>query len=97
MIVDLILDRYEGDIPVNRGAKKLGEYSARAFYDAVREYGPIGDDITRAMDGGTENDVKAALCEYIVNNEYNPAICGYIHSVNWLTNTMAAVRIAAIC
>jgi hypothetical protein len=97
MIVDLILDRYDEDIAVNRGTTKLGNYSPREFYHAVMRYGDIGQDISRAMDFGTESDVKAALCEYIVNNEYNPAICGYIHSVNWLTNTMATAHIAAIC
>ena len=96
MIIDLILDRYEQDIAYNSGAKKIGPYDPGDFYWGCMNYGRIGDSITRAMDSGTENDVKAALCEYVVNNEYNPAICGYIHSVNWLSNTMAANRIAPI-
>lgn len=74
MIIDLILDRKDGD-----------PYVDRKFYFDVLGYGEIGDDITRAMDYGTERDVKKALCDYIDNNEYNPAIKNYIHSVNWLS------------
>ena len=35
------------------------------------------------MDGGTENDVRAAIAEYI-SGEYNPLIIAYVYSVNWL-------------
>lgn len=73
MIIDVILDRKDG-VP----------YSPHNFYFDVLRYGRIGDNITRALDAGTENDVKRALCEYVHDNEYNPAICDYINSVNWL-------------
>ena len=76
MIIDCILDRKEDD---------KTNYNPAAFYHAVMRYGDIGEDITMAMDYGNEADVKRALCEYIVNNEYSPNICGYIWSVNWLT------------
>lgn len=94
MIVDLILDRKDNDADIARGfthARGLnGElipltYNARKFYYDVLRYGKIGDNITRAMDSGTENDVKSALSAYIVENEYNPAIIEYINSVNWLS------------
>ena len=39
--------------------------------------------ISRALDGGSEKDVKKALCEYVMG-EYNPKICNYINSVSWL-------------
>ena len=42
-----------------------------------------GDKIAAAMDGGTENDIKAAIAEYI-SGEYNPLIIAYVYSVNWL-------------
>ena len=74
MIVDLILDRKDGS-----------PYRDHDFYFDVLRYGEVGDDITRAMDYGTERDVKRALCEYIDNNEYNPAIKNYINSVRWLS------------
>lgn len=73
MIIDLILDRRAGD-----------DYSARDFYFDVMGYGPIGYEITRAMDGGTENDIRRALCSYIRENGYNPEICKYVNSVSWL-------------
>lgn len=73
MIVDLILER-----------KQWREYNAHDFYYDVMEYGNIGHDIARAMDFGEERDVKNALCDYIVNNEYNLDICNYINAINWL-------------
>ena len=81
MIIDKILDRYD--------AEKYGdfEYNAHDFYFEVFQYGDIGDDITMAMDYGTEEDVKQALTRYILQNEYNPLIIGYIWSRVWLDNT----------
>lgn len=72
MLIDLILDR-AADIA----------YNPHDFYLRAMEYKQ--DEITRAMDGGTENDVKAALCDYIRRNEYNSDIRAYIESVDWLT------------
>lgn len=71
MIIDLILDRRDGI-----------KYNAREFYWNCMQYGNIG--ITEAMDYGTELDVKAALCRYIKENEYNLDICKYINSNKWL-------------
>lgn len=73
MIIDLILDRKDGE-----------RYDARDFYFNVLEYGEPGHGITAAMDGGTENDVKKALCAYILDYGYNWDLCYYIHAVNWL-------------
>lgn len=77
MIIDLILDRQDG-----------AEYSPRWFYDEVMDYGSIWPEIVhpiaRAMDCGTEEDVKRELCRYIDEQEYNPAIKDYINKVNWL-------------
>ena len=74
MIIDKILDRKDGEL-----------YNARDFYFDVLQYSRTGDEITRAMDGGTEDDVKKALCDFITGNEYNPQICDYIKSVEWLS------------
>ena len=57
--------------------------------EVVHTYGDSGiliiaDGITRAMDGGTEEEVKAELCNYILKNGYNTEICKFIQSVNWL-------------
>ena len=72
MIIDRILDRKDGH-----------PYRAKEFYNDVFNYGEIGFDITRAMDSGSEKDVKKALCNYIMG-EYNPKICDYINKVQWL-------------
>jgi hypothetical protein len=73
MIIDKILDRKDGE-----------PYKPESFYRGILDYGAIGHDITRAMDYGTESDVKKALCSYVIENEYNPNICKYINKQNWL-------------
>ena len=73
MIIDRILDRKYGV-----------EYNARNFYYDMMAYGGRGVEISRAMDFGTEDDVKRELCRYIDLGEYNPQIKSYIKSVNWL-------------
>lgn len=94
MIIDLILDRKESDALRAQGYTHIRdgitgkiiplEYNPRKFYFNALQYGDIGDDITRAMDYGTESDVKNALCEYVMLNEYNPDLCEYIRAVNWI-------------
>ena len=81
MIIDVILDRYDNE--------KYNDfnYNAHDFYFDVLGYGHIGGNITAAMDYGTENDVKKALCDYIRKNEYNPKIIDYINNRIWLENT----------
>ena len=74
MIIDLILDRKGGS-----------SYTAKKFYDNVMAYEEGTDyKISRALDGGTEKDVRKALCDYIIHNDYNPKICNYINKVTWL-------------
>ena len=90
MIIDLILDRKDN---LQEGIKN---YNARDFYfDCTRYNGifdGIADGITRAMDGGTETDVKRELCKYITNNGYNPALCDFINSVEWLQDEPGAFK-----
>lgn len=80
MIIDLILDR--------KGWEEDGYavYNPHDFYFDVMRYGEIGEEITKAMDYGNESDVRRELCNYVVRNEYNPAICDYINSREWLKN-----------
>lgn len=73
----MILDRKDGF-----------SYSASELYNYCSDY-PLTDwesATASALDGGTEEDVKKALCAYIVNCGYNPAICDYINSVDWLVD-----------
>ena len=82
MIIDLILDRKYN---LQEGVKS---YNAHDFYMDCMDYNDIfdgiADGITRAMDGGTETDVKRELCKYILKNGYNTEICDFIKSVEWL-------------
>lgn len=73
-----------------RNARKMGmvilkPYNPKDFYIAVMRYGgKFADNITYAMDYLGETMIRKALCEYIIGNDYNPEICDYINSVNWL-------------
>lgn len=82
MIIDLILDRKCGS-----------SYSPKEFRRRVAEYGETWPEmvapILEAMDNGTDGTIKAALCQYVIGNEYNPEICDYICSVPWQDKTEA--------
>ena len=76
MIVDLILDRKDGLA-----------YNPISFYNSCKNYESsfnFSFSISKAMEQGVEQKVKHILCEYIFSQDYNPAICDYINSVNWL-------------
>ena len=83
MIVDLILDRKD-----NTEFDGIDSYNAHDFYMECMEYNGIfegiADGITKAMDYGTEAEVKRELCKYIICNGYNKTICDYINSVKWI-------------
>lgn len=84
MIIDLILDRKDG----------FG-YNARQFYNDCMDYCNIfGFDygIPRALDCGENEDVQRELCKYIIENDYNPAICEYVNSVDWLHDERASKK-----
>ena len=75
MIIDLILDAKDGD------------YNAREFYYRVSEYESVFDSnwpISRALDGGTNDDVVRELCNYIDDNGYDPDIKTFIRSFKWV-------------
>lgn len=74
MIIDLILDRKEGN----------NLYSAKRFYDGVSGYGDVGVDIASAMDGGENEDVQRELCNYIKKERYNEKICEYVMGKRWV-------------
>lgn len=80
MLIDLILDRKDGD-----------KYVVRDLYDYVSDYDiPDYQAVARALDAGTEADVISALCDYISHENYNPEICNYIYSVKWLEDDTVA-------
>lgn len=76
MIIDFILDRMDGC-----------SYDSKEFYDYVTEESSVFDfcsNIARALDSGTEQDIKEQLCNYIEQENYNPEIKNYVNSVSWL-------------
>lgn len=74
MIIDKILDRYDGDA-----------YDPEDFYNAMMSYEEGTDfPISRALDSGEEEDIKRELCAYIDDGNYNPKIKDFINSVKWL-------------
>ena len=86
MIIDLILDRKDGAF-----------YNPHDFYMEVASYGyltPVHSErITRAMDGGEEDDVRRELINYIHQNGYNEDLKDYIESVKWLEKDKAYIYI----
>ena len=82
MIIDCILSRYEE-------SRKNGSYYPERFRDSVENYiniFPNAVDIVYAMDKGSEQEVKASLITYLIDNKYNPRIIDYVLSVDWLNN-----------
>lgn len=77
MIIDLILDRQDGIA-----------YNPKTFYHEVMDYNSIFDHsfeyILKAMDEGTDYDVKRALCKYILDQGYDIEIMKYILSNTWI-------------
>lgn len=80
MIIDLILDRMDDE--------KYGcyDYDAKTFYNRVMQYEEGTEyKIANALDGGTEQDVKNMLHDYLIKNGYVvDEIINFINSVNWL-------------
>lgn len=82
MLIDFILDRKDGF-----------SYDPEELYDYLVGYDiPAYVEVARALDSGTEEDVKKALCAYIDDEEYNPSIKDYINSVKWLEGVDECVK-----
>ena len=76
MIIDLILDR-----KYNEETTGYDSYDPYEFYREVMSYESIFElprDISSALDYGTEDDVRNALCKYIDEQQYNPKIQKYV-------------------
>jgi hypothetical protein len=91
MIIDIILDRREGAI----------NYVPATHLKAIYDYATDAhmSDIAAAVDGGTEDDVKAALMCYIATCGYPLELLDYIASVRWTddaTAVAAADKLAII-
>ena len=76
MIIDLILDRQDGAI-----------FRAWEFGNEIADYAEVFDcakPILEAIEKEDEEATKAALCQYVIKQGYNPQICDYINSENWV-------------
>jgi len=76
MIIDLILNRKEGE-----------PYVARDAYVYITEHESLFNKeypISRAFDAGSNKDVQNALSKYILDGGYNPEIIKYVKSVEWV-------------
>lgn len=81
MIIDVILDRKDGAI------KYTAATHLKAIYDYATDAGM--NDIAAAVDGGTEDDVKAALMCYISTCGYPLDLLDYIAGVRWTDDAPA--------
>lgn len=81
MIIDVILDRREGAISYDAATH------LKAIYDYATDSGM--NDIATAVDGGTEDDVKATLMCYIATCGYPLDLLDYIASVRWTDDAPA--------
>lgn len=79
MLIDAILDRRADreDGIFNYDPKKLYNY----LIDSIH---PSYHDVARAMDKGSNTEVRAEMCAYIDLEEYNPEIKDFVNSVDWL-------------
>lgn len=79
-------------LPKHKQVLTSKPYNVHDFYWQVHEYDcvfkGIGQNILNALDNGTEQDVKNALCNYVKNGQYNTDICEYINSVEWLQESI---------
>lgn len=77
MIIDLIVDRQYGE-----------GYNPKKFYNEVMECNSIFDNsfdyILKAMDTKNEDNVKRALCKYIIEQDYNLELMHFILSTTWI-------------
>jgi len=87
MIIDLILDRKDGD-----------NYNAHEFLEGIKRYNEtfdgIGEEIITAFNSKNGYSIKRALAKYIIDNDYNLDIISYINSVDW--NTPINIEITAL-
>lgn len=94
MIIDIILDRREGAINYVPATHLKAIYDYATFFHM--------NNLAAAIDGGTEDDVKAALMDYVISGGCNPDIhhhnfldlCLFIKAVRW-TEEDAPTAVAA--
>jgi hypothetical protein len=87
MIIDIILDRREGAINYVPATHLKAIYDYATFFHM--------NNLATAVDSGNEDDVKAALMDYVISGGCNPDIhhhnfldlCLFIKAVRWTEET----------
>ena len=84
MIIDLIIVRKDRLEYTPQG----DNYSPKKFYDDVMGYYNSFPEIVlplaNALDSGEENDVRKALANYIINQNYSIDLVKWIFTKKWL-------------
>ena len=90
MIIDIILDRQEGAIDYD------AQTHLKYIYDYATDAGMT--ELATAVDGGNDEEVKAALMRYITVCGYPSALLDYIASVRWTDDAtaVAAEKLALV-
>lgn len=95
MIIDIILDRREGAINYVPATHLKAIYDYATFFHM--------NNLAAAVDGGTEDDVKAALMDYVISGGCNPDIhhhnfldlCLFIKAARWTEEDAPTAAVAA--
>lgn len=76
MIIDVILDRQHTD----------EDWYDQRWFDYIKDEAEEFefDYILEAIRSGSEDKMKLALIKYILENDYNPEIIGFILEEDWL-------------
>lgn len=85
MIIDIILDRRDDEATY----KPLEDLRRMFIYALHFEF----CDLAKALDSGTEADVKRELCRYIEREGYDPLLKEYINSVEWIESYDKAMQV----
>lgn len=81
MIIDMIIERQNG---LEYDPKEFYEYVTKEEQIFFEETSDNLISISRSMDTLKELDVKKELCWYIISQGYNPTLCDFVMSVDWL-------------
>lgn len=74
MIIDTIIDRRDGCA--------YGPDDMRYMYDEAEMFGFI--DLARALDSGSDDEIRRELCRYIDDGGYRQEIKSYVNAVDWI-------------
>ena len=74
MIIDTILDRRDGC------AYSRDDMSY--MHEEAETFGLV--DLARALDSGSDDDIRRELCRYIDDGGYRQDVKKYVNSVDWI-------------